>query len=73
MHRTRGIFVATALAGAVFAQRPLPGITQDWSQVEQRVAWHGTWSAAKAAAKKSGRPILLVFAAPHCNQVPGMW
>ena len=48
-------------------------MTPDWSKVDQRVAWHGTWAAAKAAAAATRRPILLVFAAPHCGQVPGMW
>ena len=73
MDLTRAIFSGLVLAAAVSAQGPLPGVTQDWSQVEQRVAWHGTWAAAEAAAEASGRPILLVFAAPHCSQVPGIW
>jgi hypothetical protein len=62
-----------ALAASGTAQAPRPGVTQDWAKVEQRIAWHGTWDAATAAAKATGRPILLVFAAPHCSQVPGMW
>lgn len=73
MDLTRAIFSGLVLAAAVSAQGPLPGVTQDWSKVEQRVAWHGTWAAAEAAAEASGRPILLVFAAPHCSQVPGIW
>ena len=52
---------------------PKPGVTKDWSQVEHRIAWHGTWKGALAAAEASGRPILLVSAAPHCGGVPGMW
>ena len=73
MDLTRAIFSGLVLAAAASAQGPLPGVTQDWSKVEQRVAWHGTWAAAEAAAEASGRPILLVFAAPHCSQVPGIW
>ena len=50
MDLTRAIFSGLVLAAAVSAQGPLPGVTQDWSKVEQRVAWHGTWAAAEAAA-----------------------
>ena len=62
-----------ALAATAASQGPRPGITQDWGKVEQRIAWFGTWEAATAAAAATDRPILLVFAAPHCSQVPGMW
>ncbi|MCR9246651.1 MAG: hypothetical protein NXI31_16585 [bacterium] len=84
MTRFQGIGLAiacAALAAPVPAQRdrggrggpPRPSITQDWSQVENRIAWHGTWAGGLAAAKATGRPILLVSAAPHCGLVPGMW
>ena len=66
------LFVLGLVAAAV-AQAPRPGVTVDWAKVEHRIAWHGTWSGALAAAKASSRPILLVFAAPHCGLVPGMW
>lgn len=55
------------------AQGPGPGVTTDWNKVEQRIAWHGTWAGALEAATQTGRPILLVAAAPHCKLVPGMW
>lgn len=64
---------ASALGEPCLAQGPRPGVTQDWAKVEQRVAWHGTWKGALAAAEATGQPILLVFAAPHCGMVPGMW
>lgn len=38
-----------------------------------RVAWYGTLSGGLAEAKRLQRPILLVAAAPHCRQVPGVW
>ena len=69
---TSVVLTAGLLAPAI-AQGPKPGVTKDWSTVEHRIAWHGTWSGARAAAEASGRPILLVFAAPHCGLVPGMW
>lgn len=42
-------------------------------ELRRSIAWYGTWESGLAAAKESGRPILLVSAAPHCHQVPGMW
>lgn len=62
-----------ALSTFVAAQGPGPSVTQDWGKVAHRIAWHGTWAAAKSAAAATKRPILLVFAAPHCGEVPGMW
>ena len=52
---------------------PRAGPTVDWSRVEHRIAWYGTLQLARAAAKKTGRPILLVAGAPHCGGVPGVW
>ena len=37
------------------------------------IAWFGSWDAGLAAAKASGRPILLIAAAPHCHGVSGIW
>jgi len=60
-----GVFllVFCSAAAEVGAQREL----------RRSIAWYGTWESGLAAAKESGRPILLVSAAPHCHQVPGMW
>ncbi len=52
---------------------PHPGVTVDWSTLEQRIAWFGTMESAQAAAKKTARPILLVSGAPACQAVPGVW
>lgn len=52
---------------------PRPEITVDWTKAEQRIAWFGTLPTALAAAKKTGRPILLVSGAPSCHTVPGVW
>ncbi|MFT7619223.1 MAG: hypothetical protein ACI97A_002873 [Planctomycetota bacterium] len=69
------IFSSTlALAQGPPGNRPRgPGKTQDWSQIDQRISWHGTWKAALATAKVTGQPILLISAAPSCGGVPGMW
>ena len=50
---------------------PHPGLV---SPVEgNRIAWHGTLEAARAEAKRTGKPILFVSAAPHCGLTPGVW
>ena len=52
---------------------PHPEVTVDWSTLEHRIAWFGTMDRAQEAAKKTGRPILLVSGAPACQAVPGVW
>jgi hypothetical protein len=37
------------------------------------IAWIEGWTAAKAEAKRSERPILLMSAAPACGGLPGAW
>jgi len=37
------------------------------------IAWFGTWDGALAEAKRTGRPILFMSAAPQCQSVPGVW
>ena len=37
------------------------------------IAWFGSWEAGLAEAKRTGRPILILSAAPQCQGVPGMW
>ena len=37
------------------------------------IAWYGTWEGAKAEAARSGRPILLLAAAPQCHNISGVW
>ncbi len=38
-----------------------------------QIQWFGTWEAAKAEAKRTGRPILLTAAACQCAGISGMW
>lgn len=49
------------------------GAVQDAGDIKPRIAWYGTLKSGLAEAKRSGRPILLVSAAPHCTGVPGIW
>lgn len=37
------------------------------------IQWFGTLERGLAEAKQSGKPILLLSAAPHCGGIPGMW
>lgn len=37
------------------------------------IAWFGRWDDAKAEAERTGRPILLMSAAPQCSGAPGVW
>lgn len=37
------------------------------------IQWYTSWDDAAAEAKASGKPILMVSAAPHCAGVPGIW
>jgi hypothetical protein len=37
------------------------------------IQWFATWESGLKEAGSTGRPILLVSAAPHCAGVPGTW
>jgi hypothetical protein len=37
------------------------------------IAWFGRWDDAKEEAARTGRPILLMSAAPQCSGAPGIW
>ena len=54
---------------------PPPGLEAATLEVptEASIAWFGTWEAGLAEAERTGRPILLMSAAPQCHGVPGMW
>lgn len=40
---------------------------------EAAIPWYATLSRGLAEAKRTGKPILFVSAAPHCAGVSGMW
>jgi hypothetical protein len=37
------------------------------------IAWFATWHDGLAEAKRTGKPIFLISAAPHCAGVSGIW
>lgn len=43
------------------------------SQAQVGIAWYGTWEQGYQAARASGKPILLLAAAPQCHGVSGIW
>lgn len=44
-----------------------------WKAPDASIQWFTTWESAKKEAERTGRPILLVSAAPHCAGVSGIW
>ena len=67
------LLVALSLSG--WAQDrggpPGPGLVEPIEG--PRIAWFATWEGARAEARRTGRPILLVSAAPHCHNISGLW
>ncbi|MCH2184213.1 MAG: thioredoxin family protein, partial [Mariniblastus sp.] len=59
------IFLALCLAP------PATTVAQESGAPEktEKIAWHGTWQGGLAEAKRTGKPILLVSAAPQCHNV----
>ena len=37
------------------------------------IAWFGVLKDGLKEAKRTGKPILFLTAAPQCNGIPGMW
>jgi hypothetical protein len=64
MHRPTLALCAIAAAASLASAQEEPA---------PKIAWYGTWVSGFAAAKRAQKPILLVAAAPHCRDVPGMW
>ena len=60
MNRLLALPLLVLLPGLLLAETP-------------KVAWYGTLQAARAEASRTGKPILLQSAAPHCHDVPGIW
>jgi hypothetical protein len=64
-----------------------PGMPPDKGPIEPRseqqtreskptaggIQWFATWESGLKEAERTGRPILLVSAAPHCAGVSGIW
>jgi ABC-type sugar transport system substrate-binding protein len=79
MKRSLAALTLLMSAATGFAQQPRGGgpneatLNTAWKPPEVGIQWFTSWEAAKAEAAKTGRPILLVSAAPHCAGVSGLW
>ncbi len=40
---------------------------------QTEISWYSDWRQGLAAARASGKPILLMSAAPQCKGVSGIW
>ena len=65
--------VAVGIAAYVQSQPPKVGGKRAAPPDDGGIQWFATWDSARAEATRTGRPILLVSAAPHCAGVSGIW
>lgn len=68
--------VLSLFAGPTFAQSAVPAKDpQPAVRVAEgvQIQWFATLERGLAEAKRTGKPILFVSAAPHCAGVSGMW
>lgn len=71
--------IGLALTGAAVAQPPRgPGRPpRDDGVVKapsgEGIAWYATLESGLNEAKRTGKPILFLAAAPHCGGVSGIW
>jgi hypothetical protein len=54
-------------------ERPDRPESEQAKQTAAGIQWFATWESGLREAQRTGRPILLVSAAPHCAGVPGIW
>lgn len=72
--RTPLSFLASAALVLVFAPLSFAESTSPKTPgPDAKIQWYGTWKAAAAEAKRTGRPILLTAAAPQCKGTSGIW
>jgi hypothetical protein len=64
-----GVFLGLPMAS--FAQER-PGVDAAPSR-QAGIAWFGTLKSVLTEAQRTGKPILLVSAAPHCHYISGIW
>ena len=73
------LVIAAFLSSTVHAQASPPkgssygGSVPDSKEVAPGIAWYGVLKEGFLEAKRTGKPILFVTAAPQCSGVPGMW
>ncbi|KAF0246937.1 MAG: hypothetical protein FD180_296 [Planctomycetota bacterium] len=60
------------LVFAVVCSTVLPAASEE-AGTRTGIAWYGTWERGSRVAKATGRPILLISAAPQCHGISGLW
>jgi hypothetical protein len=62
-------------ATAVLERAGLDAAPMDYRgpRIDQGISWWGEWKPALAYAGRVGRPILMSFASPRVEHVPGVW
>jgi len=71
--------LATVIPMSIGAQLAPPsgesfgGSSPGSEKVVSGIAWYGVLKDGLLEATRTGKPILLVSAAPQCNGIPGMW
>lgn len=73
---SRSPLASLAIAALVLSLAPLSSAESEAPKTpgpDAKIQWFGTWTAAEAEAKRTGRPILLTSAAPQCKGTPGIW
>ena len=73
------LLIAVGMARTPTAQASPPkgssygGSVPDSKEVSPGIAWYGVLKEGFLEAKRTGKPILFITAAPQCGGVPGMW
>jgi hypothetical protein len=65
--------VALMLVSLMAAVAAVAAVAAPQVDAAGKIAWYSTLKQGLAVAKASGRPILLISAAPHCRGISGMW
>ena len=59
-----------------WAQPPGMGFSEGGKTIKgvpARIAWYGVLKDGLAEAKRTGKPIMFLTAAPQCASISGMW
>lgn len=66
-----GLFTVLVLLAGLTSP---PTVRQEKGDAARKqIDWLCDWPQALAEARRTERPIMLVFGAPACEGVPGMW
>jgi hypothetical protein len=65
----------SSVVGAVVALAGLASVRAEEKDKTSSygIAWYATWERALRVAKETGRPIMLLAAAPQCHGISGLW